>query len=149
MLRTGTIGAESAYLAPVTKVSKVSFTKWRGFVMNRTMAVGFLILIVGHVGVATAQDRKFVDKLVESRLQLKIDGERMTGGGADLLRSALDGRFKLRVCDPRNAWWTRLRLRRGNPGRVMSRCEGQSDVHQLRLPCWSATKSLGDRQIRA
>src|SRR5260370_37110183 len=76
---------------PVTKGSRVSFSKWRGFVMNRTMAVGFLILIVGHVGVATAQDRKFVDKLVESRLQLKIDGERMTGGGADLLRSALDG----------------------------------------------------------
>ena len=69
----------------------VSFTKWRGFVMNMTMAVGFLILIVGHVGVATAQDRKFVDKLVESRLQLKIDGLRMTGGGADLLRSALGG----------------------------------------------------------
>ena len=59
--------------------------------MNMTMAVGFLILIVGHVGVATAQDRKFVDKLVESRLQLKIDGLRMTGGGADLLRSALGG----------------------------------------------------------
>jgi erythromycin esterase-like protein len=59
--------------------------------MNRTMAVGFLILIVGHVGVATAQDRKFVDKLVESRLQVKIEGERMTGGGADLLRSALGG----------------------------------------------------------
>ena len=59
--------------------------------MNRTIAVGFLILIVGHVGVATAQDRKFVDKLAASRLQLKIDGERMTGGGADLLRSALDG----------------------------------------------------------
>jgi hypothetical protein len=59
--------------------------------MNMTMAVGFLILIVGHVGAATAQDRKFVDKLVESRLQLKIDGLRITGGGADLLRSALGG----------------------------------------------------------
>lgn len=59
--------------------------------MKRTLAVGFLILIVCHVGVATAQDPKFVDKLVATRLQLKIDGERMTGGGADLLQSALDG----------------------------------------------------------
>ena len=69
---------------------EISSTTWRGFVMNMTMAVGFLMLIVGHVGVATAQDRKFVDKLAASRLQLKIDGERMTGGGADLLRSVLD-----------------------------------------------------------
>jgi hypothetical protein len=59
--------------------------------MNMTMAVGFLMLIVCHAGVATAQDRKFGDKLVSSRLELKIDGERMTGEGADLLRSALDG----------------------------------------------------------
>ena len=46
--------------------------------MNRTMAVAFLILTVGHLGVATAQDRKFVDKLAENRLQLKMDGGRMT-----------------------------------------------------------------------
>ena len=57
--------------------------------MNMTMAVGFLMLIVCHAGVATAQDRKFGDKLVSSRLELKIDGERMTGEGADLLRSAI------------------------------------------------------------
>ena len=59
--------------------------------MNRTIVAGFLILAVGHVGIATAQDRKFEDKLVESRFQLKINGERMTGEGADLLTQSLDG----------------------------------------------------------
>ncbi len=58
--------------------------------MNKAITVGCLILMVGIVGVATAQDSKFAAKLVESRSQLTIEGGRMTGGGADLLRSALN-----------------------------------------------------------
>ena len=57
--------------------------------MNKTIALGFLILMVGNAAVATAQDSKLAAKLVESRSQLRIDGGRMTGGGADLLRSVL------------------------------------------------------------
>jgi hypothetical protein len=57
--------------------------------MNKTIALGFLILMMGNAGVATAQDPKFAAKLLESRSQLRIDGGRMTGGGADLLRSVL------------------------------------------------------------
>ena len=37
--------------------------------MNKAIAVGCLMLIVGNVGVATAQDSKFAAKLMESALQ--------------------------------------------------------------------------------
>ncbi len=57
--------------------------------MKKTIALAFLILMVGNAGVAMAQDSKFAAKLVESRSQLRIDGGRMTREGGDLLRSVL------------------------------------------------------------
>jgi hypothetical protein len=55
--------------------------------MNKTITVGFLALIAA---LATAQDDKFAAKLMESRSQLSINDGRMTGNGADVVRSALD-----------------------------------------------------------
>jgi|HubBroStandDraft_2_1064218.scaffolds.fasta_scaffold5414245_1 hypothetical protein len=51
--------------------------------MKKSIALGFLILMVDNAGVAMAQDSKLAAKLVESRSQLKIDGGRMKGGGGD------------------------------------------------------------------
>jgi hypothetical protein len=56
--------------------------------MNKAIAVG-LVLMVGYI--AAAQDREFNEKLAASRSQLGIEGGRLTGAGADVLRSALDG----------------------------------------------------------
>lgn len=88
MLRAGTIGEESAYLHPSESL-EISSTRWRGYMTKKTIALGFLILMVGNAGAAIAQDSKFAAKLVKSRSELRIGGGRMTGTGGDLLRSVL------------------------------------------------------------